>query len=146
MNVKTFLVTAALANATLGAVAHADSDDPTIQARQQAMKTISQNFKTVSDTAKGTVDFDAAAIQAALTTISETAAEVPALFEAEVVDAESDASDDIWANWDDFVTKAAALENAAAEASGMVTSADDLSAVMGSVGGACGACHKPYKL
>ena len=146
MNVKTLLASAALATATFGIAAHAESDNPTIQARQQAMKTIGQNFKIVGDTAKGTMEFDAAAIQAALTTISETAATVPTLFEEEVVDAESDASDDIWANWDDFVSKAEALQAAAADASGMVSSADDLGAVRGSVGGACGACHKPYKL
>ena len=146
MNVKTFLATAAIASATLGAVAYAESDNPTIQARQQAMKTIGQNFKIVGDTAKGTMEFDAAALQAALTTISETAATVPAPFEEEVVDPESDASDKIWANWDDFVTKAGALEAAAADAAGMVSGPDDLGAVMGSVGGACGACHKAYKL
>ena len=54
MNVKTLLASAALATATFGIAAHAESDNPTIQARQQAMKTIGQNFKIVGDTAKGT--------------------------------------------------------------------------------------------
>lgn len=144
--IQTIAATAALAILTTGVVAQAESDNPDIQARQHTMETIGQTFKPVADMAKGKIDFDAATVQDALNKISDLAATVPSKFETEVVDPESDASEKIWTNWDDFVSKAEALQKAASDAAGMVSGPNDLNAVMGSVGAACGSCHKAYKL
>jgi len=54
---------------------------------------------------------------------------------------------DIWANWDDFMSKAAALENAATEismlaAQGGFAAAQDAA---NELGANCGGCHRPYR-
>lgn len=135
---------AAAAVVGLGSFAYAESHADPIKVRQETMKTIGAQMKVLSDMAKGTTAFDAGAANTALTTMHEASLNIPTLFETEAVDPESDASDDIWTNWDDFVSKAEALQAASSQAE--VTDADSLGQAVQSVGGACAACHKPYKL
>lgn len=137
-----FLAGAILAGTV--AVAHSDATNPAVIARMDAMKAIGGAMKTLSTMAKGEMAFDAGAANAALATMAAKAAEAPALFQAQEDDPESDAADEIWTNWDDFVAKAGALEAAAKGAN--VATADDLGPAMGAVGGTCKACHQAYKL
>lgn len=137
------LFTAAILTAVSLAAVHADATDPTVKARQAAMKTIGGNVKTLGDMAKGAIAFDAMKAQAATAAITEQAAMVPALFEPQASDPESDAKPAIWENYGDFTTKAKALETAAAGVT--IASAADLGAAMGSIGGTCKACHSVYK-
>lgn len=146
MKLTTKLLTVAALSALPFAGAAFADESADVKARQDAMGTIGAQMKTLTQMAKGETDFSVDAAQAALATIAETATTVPALFEAPSQDAESEASDTIWENWDDFVSKAEALEAAASAASESVTDPATLGAAMGSVGGACGACHKPYKI
>ncbi len=138
----TLAATAVIAG--LGTIALADDHADPIKMRQETMKSIGGAMKVLSDMSKGNTDFDAAAANAALDTMTQAAETIPTVFETEAVDPESDASDDIWANWDDFVTKAEALHTAAMGAE--VTDEASVGAAMGAVGEACAACHKPYKL
>lgn len=138
------MILAAATVTTLGTAAALHAEDDPIKVRQEAMKAIGMHMKVLSDMAKGTTEFDADAANAALAGIAVTSGTIPAVFEANAVDPESDASDAIWENWDDFVTKAEALETASSGAS--VDSPETLGAAVGAVGGTCGACHKAYKL
>lgn len=140
--ITTLLATAAVAAA--GSFAYAESHADPVKMRQETMKTIGGGMKVLSDMAKGKTDFDAAAATAALATMAEAAGTIPTVFETEAQDVESEAKDDIWSNWGDFVSKAEALKAATTEAS--VSEAGDMQGVMGSVGAACGACHKAYKI
>lgn len=126
------------------AIAHADVSNPAVAARMDAMKAIGGSMKTLGDMAKGATDFDAAAAQAALDTVAAKAAEVPALFEAQETDPESEAKPEIWTNWDDFVSKAQAMQAAAEGAS--IGSAADIGPAMGALGGTCKACHSDYRM
>lgn len=138
-------VLAALAFATAGTALVAAAMDPDVNARQEAMGLIGSNVKKLSTMAKGDVEFDAAAAQAAFGAIAEKASMVPALFEAQSnTDPEAEAKDAIWENWADFTAKAAALQ-AAAEAGAAVDSPQALGAAMGPLGEACKACHSVYK-
>ena len=59
----------------------------------------------------------------------------------------SRAMDEIWANWDDFLTKAQALKDAA-DGLAAAASSGDMAAVgeaMSDVGGSCRGCHTDYR-
>lgn len=137
-----FAATLVLGTATL---AFAESQDPDVKSRQAAMKVVGANTKALGEMAQGKTGFDAAAAQEAFAAIAGKAAEVPVLFEAEVTDPESDAADEIWMMWDEFVEKAGALK-AAAEAGAGVDSPETLGAAFGNLNGTCKACHTQFKL
>jgi cytochrome c556 len=126
------------------AFAETESTDPTVIAREQLMGTIGKNTKILGDMAGGKAPFDAAAAEAAKVALVAASSEIAAKFEPNVTDAGSEAKPDIWTNWEDFTTKATAL-NAAATALD-ATSVESIGAGMGAVGGACGACHKAYRM
>ena len=146
--VSAIALTAAVSALLTFAPAHdarSDATDPDVIARQDVMKTIGAQTKILGDMAKGDVAFDAAAAQAAATTMAEAAANIPTVFETEADDAESKALAVIWANWDDFTTKGEALETAATNAATSITDAASLGPAMGQIGGTCRACHQDYR-
>ena len=125
--------------------AHSDVANPAVKARMEAMKTIGAQTKILGSMAKGAVAFDAAAAQAAAATMAAEAAKIPALFEANEDDPESEAKPIIWEQWDDSTKKAMALETAATDASSSITDAGSLGAAMGAIGGSCKGCHSTYR-
>lgn len=126
------------------AFAEVEATDPTVIARQDLMKTIGKNVKTLGDMAGGKADFDAAAAAAAKDAIVAASAEIGAKFEMQAEDPGSEAKPEVWTNWEDFMKKAGAL-NAAATALD-ASSLDNVKAGMGAVGGACKDCHTTYRL
>jgi len=54
---------------------------------------------------------------------------------------------DIWSNWDDFLSKAAALETAATEIATLAAQGGFAAAqeAAGELGANCGGCHRPYR-
>lgn len=134
-----FALTASLA----GATGLAFADDAILNKREQAMKGMGAQMKVIKDLiANGG---PAAEIGGPAQKIADIAATIPALFP------EGSGGDDalpgIWENFDDFTAKAQNLGN---EAGLLVSAADggDMATVgaqFDKVGGACGACHKPYR-
>ncbi|RYI33279.1 MAG: cytochrome c, partial [Acetobacteraceae bacterium] len=55
----------------------------------------------------------------------------------------SEAKPEIWANWEDFLKKAKAANDAATAMD--VASAETIGAGMGALGGACKDCHTTYR-
>jgi len=143
LNLKTTLAAALAFGAAT--VAIAEATNPIVKARQEAMGMIGANTKVLGQMAQGKTAFDAAAAQAAFSVISQKAAEVPALFEVEAEDPESEARAEIWFMYDDFVAKSEALKTAA-EAGLGVDSPEALGAAMGPLSGSCKACHSDYKM
>lgn len=145
MFTRSTALVATLILGTAASVAFAAAQDPDVRARKEAMGLIGSNVKKLTQMAKGEVAFDAAAAQAAFANISQKAAVVPVLFEPQSnTDPESEAKDAIWANWDDFATKASELK-LAADAGAAVDSPEALGAAVAGLGGACKACHSVYK-
>jgi cytochrome c556 len=54
---------------------------------------------------------------------------------------------EIWSDWDDFVSKAAALETAATEIANLAAQGGFAAAqaAAGELGANCGGCHRPYR-
>ncbi|SEK92131.1 c-type cytochrome [Pacificibacter marinus] len=129
---------------SIAAVAHAAVENTAVQARMDAMKAIGGAMKTLGNMAKGSVDFDATAAEAAVDVVAVQSAMLPTLFEAQETDPMSEAKPEIWTNWDDFVAKANAM-TAAAEAVSIVD-AGSIGAAMEAIGGSCKGCHSEYRM
>lgn len=120
------------------------STDPDAMARQALMGTVGMNTKILGDMAGGKAEFDAAKAGAAKLALAEAAAKIPATYEPQGTDAESEAKPDIWTNWDDFLLKADALAKAATALD--ATTVEGVQAGMAGIGGACKDCHTKYRL
>lgn len=126
------------------AFAEGEATDPTVQARQALMKTVGMNTKILGDMAGGKTTFDAAGAAAAKAALAAAAADIAAKFETQATDPATEAKPEIWTNWEDFVTKAAALKTAAEGLD--ASSLDSVKAGMGAIGGSCKACHTAYRM
>lgn len=129
-----------------GAVyAEEERTDPNAKMREEVMEEIGGAMGVLGKMAKGEMAYDAAAAEAAKAKIIEESAAIPTEFATMgEVDPASEAKPEIWANWDDFLKKATAL-NAAATAAD-VSSAEAIGASMGGLGGACKDCHTTYRV
>ncbi|MEV8465540.1 cytochrome c [Fluviibacterium sp. DFM31] len=129
---------------TLGTMALSQTEEtnPIIKQRMEVMKSMNGSIGILIKMTKGEMAFDAEEAQAAAANIAETAAEVPALFEAEEMSEKSRALPAIWQNYEDFSNKADALRVAAETAATQIDAHDDLGPAVSNIGGACTACHK----
>ncbi|MFO1202363.1 MAG: cytochrome c [Tabrizicola sp.] len=119
--------------------------DPNSIARGELMETIGKNIGVVGGMAGGKADFDAAAAEAAKAALIEATSKIEATFKDQgAADPASEAKPEIWANWDDFLKKAKAANDAATALD--VSSLDTLKAGMGALGGACKDCHTTYRV
>lgn len=123
----------------------AERTDPNAIAREELMEAVGKNTKVLGDMAGGKAEFDAAAAEAAKAALVEAAAKIPATFETQGgADPADEAKPEIWANWDDFVKKAGALESAATALD--ASSLEAVQAGMGAIGGSCKDCHSAYRM
>lgn len=152
-----FLACLAAAAVSVAAYAVADghiSDEQietSIKARQSHMQLYSFHMATLGGMAQDKMPYDAAAASAAadsivaLTTLSQSRYWLPGS-DSDSVEG-SRALPAIWAEGSDVADKGAALVEAALamqEAAG--TDLDALKAAMGPLGGACGDCHRSYRV
>lgn len=127
-----------------GVAVAAEATDPTVKARQELMDGIVANMKILGDMAGGKASFDAAAAETAKAALVAAAADIPAKFEPQATDPKTTAKAEIWTNWDDYIAKAKALENAAAGID--ATTVEGVQAGMGAIGGTCKDCHTTYRI
>ncbi|RQP06361.1 MAG: cytochrome c [Paracoccus sp. BP8] len=144
-----------LAAATLAAVPLASlaQDDPVgqaIEARHGFYQMLAISMGTLSGMAKGEIAYDeAAASRAAANIEALTQYDLPGLFIAGSSSADaqdSAAKPDIWNNPDEFRTKFAGLQQAAAGVSEAVKGGEgNVGPVVGKLGEACKACHDVFR-
>lgn len=144
MKTPTKLLSLALIAAGGVALAKEGVQNPVVKERMEVMKIIGANTKVLGGMAGGKMEFDAAKAAAAADEIEAAAARVAAVFEAQETDPVSEAKPGIWTNWDDFITKADALTQAAAAMD--TSSLEGVQAGMGAIGGSCKSCHSDYRL
>lgn len=133
-----------LAVAATGGLALAQAD--VIKARQEGMKGQGAAMAAIKKVVEG--NGTAADAVKPAETIAATSAKVPSLFPAgSDKGAETWAKPEIWANKADFDMKAANTKAAAEKlaASAKAGNMDALKADFAALGGACGACHRPYR-
>lgn len=119
--------------------------DPNAIARGELMTTIGKNTGVLGDMAGGKAAYDAAAAEAAKAAIVEAAGKIEATFKDQgAADPASEAKPEIWANWEEFLTDAKKLGEAAGAMD--VASAETIGAGMGALGGACKDCHTEFRV
>ena len=106
------------------------------------MKANGAATKVLGDMAKGTTAYDATAAEEAKMALIANAKEIPHVFEQPIEGGETLPA--AWENWEDFVAKATAMEEAAMALD--VSSAESIGAGLGMVGGTCGGCHQLYRV
>lgn len=144
MKLKFFLAVALLA---AGAGAVTAANEPQV-VRQQSMKAIGGAMGAMGAIAKGEKPYDAATVQAALTTISKNAKDFPSHFPAgSETGFETAASPKIWQNMADFKAESNKLAQVAdAQLASMPADQAGVGATLKAVGGVCGECHQNYRL
>ena len=149
---KTMFVVAAVA-ASLASSVFAEEEDPfadAVEMRHGLMLQMATELGKVGAMAKGEAAYDQAVASRAAANIAAVASvlsmdQFPAGSEYQAA-TDSFALPAIWANQDDFLTKIADLNTAAAAfQTAAATDLDSLKAGMGGLGGACSACHKAYR-
>ena len=138
------LLVAGLVLAAGVAIAKDGATDPNVIARQDLMKAQGGAAKVLGEMAGGKTAFDAAAAQAAKDTLIATSMDIEAKFTPTTTDPVTDALPEVWTNWDDFLLKAKALNDAATALD--VSSPESIGAGMAGVGGACKDCHTDFRV
>lgn len=125
--------------------AHGGVSNPAVLARMESMKQQQDAVKILGSMVKGAVAFDAQKARAAIGQLAEHAAQTTVLFEAQEMDPKTEALPNIWTSFDDFETKAAALEAVALELQGAISDPGDLANGLTQIGSACKSCHQQYR-
>jgi cytochrome c556 len=144
MNWKAVATALAVAGMAFGSVV---AQDGTHEAREALMKKIGGSVGALTAISKGQKPYDAEAVKAALTTISETAKVFPDQFKPGTETGDKAASPKIWENMDDFKARAGKLGSDAetilaqlpADSAGVGTALQML-------GKNCAGCHQTYRL
>lgn len=145
MKLRTFAAAAALA--ALGAGVVVAAEEPQV-VRQEMMKKMGGAMGGLVGIAKGEKPYDAAVVQASLTTMSEVAKAFPDQFPAgSETGAKTEASPKIWEQMDDFKAKAAKLAtDAEAVLASMPADQAAVGAAVKTIGANCGGCHEDYRI
>lgn len=126
------------------AFAETEATNPDVIARQELMKGQGGAMKTLGGMAGGEIAYDAAAAEAAKATLIANSAMIAEKFTTNAEDPGSEAKPEVWTSWDDFLSKAKGLSDAAAALD--ASSVESIGAGMGALGGACKACHTTYRI
>ena len=136
--IRTICVLAGIAIGVTGVAAQGDA----IAERKKLMKQNAQHTKAISAMAKGDAPFDAAAVNAAFTQWSTTAAQLPKLFPDNSKTGDTRALPKIWDDRKGFDAQVAAFAKASAARPKDV---DALKAAFPAVAKVCGDCHEGYR-
>ena len=144
------LAGAAVAVSVFAGPGIAQDANPAVTARQSMMQLNAFNLGILGAMAKGEVEYDAEAAQAAadnlvtLTSLNAAPMWAPGTDDMSVEGTRALAT--MWDNVPDVMAKSTALAEAAQGMAGAAgTDLASLQAAMGPLGGACGDCHKAYR-
>ena len=144
MNRRSLAMLVALVSAS-ATLAHQGVQNASINARMDGMSEIAENMKVLGTMTKGAIPFNADAARAAAAAITDHAAPIPTLFEANETDPKPEAKSINWDNFEEVSLKAAELEAIAVGLSSSISSFEDLRPTMGALGDRCKSCHSVYR-
>jgi cytochrome c556 len=118
-----------------------------ILVRQEAMKKMNDDAKALSAMVKGDASYDAAKVNAVLSSWDETVKQkLPTLFPDDSKTGDKTrAKPEIWEKKADFDAKIADFAKAVAEAKAQAGSADSFKAAYPNLTKACDSCHQSYR-
>jgi cytochrome c556 len=119
-----------------------------VEFRQAVMNVYAWNVNRMRDMVRGDVPFDAAAFQSHAADLAAAAnMDVAKGFPEDSITDESDARDEIWLNWDGFLTARDAMKDAAGKLAEAAASGDEaaMKEQFGAVGRTCKGCHDDFR-
>ena len=125
----------------------AQGDEAFVAYRQKVMGSLGANMGGIGDIMKYKLPKADGHIEIHARNIHETAKLILDAFEEQVTAGKTDAKPDIWQNWEEFTTKAKALQDASATLT-QVAQGGDMKAILPAVktvGDACKGCHDPFR-
>lgn len=145
---KSLSLSLVLSGALLAGPAMAQDLSKTVEARQAVMQLYAFNLGTLGGMARGNIDYDMDAAQAAAGNLAKLASmDQSALWVEGTAEGEVDGSKTLPALFEKM-EDAMGHTQALAEAAMAAEAATDLAGVqaaMGGIGGSCGGCHKAYR-
>ena len=116
--------------------------------RQERMKTLGSEAKTMASMVKGRSEFDADQFFFSAETMAETMVGMLDFFPVGSHGGDSAAKAKIWQNWPDFTTKNQATADAIADLMDAADAGDEkaIKKAFGMVGKSCSGCHKKYRI
>ena len=142
---KQLIPTGLVCLALVPAFAH-ESATGIVKERMDAMKSVASATKTIGQTLKGEMAYDAAILREAAELITAGARLIPALFPENSLHKPTEATPAIWLEWDLFVKSA---EEMGAAARQLAETADDPGQVkshFSDLAATCKACHNSYRI
>jgi len=116
--------------------------------REQHMKTLGKEVKTMASMVKGRSDFDADQFVSGAWNMSDAMEGMLDLFPAGSHGGDSAAKAKIWDNWEDFVAKYQAAVEATDNLADAADEGDEttIKKAFGKVGKSCSSCHRQYRI
>lgn len=117
-----------------------------VKQRMGAMKDMAKGTKTLALMVTGKKPFDAGAVKDVAASLKQHSEEIPKLFPKGSNKHPSEATENIWTDWDDFKEYAASLGKLAGELDAVAQQGKgDVTIVFAKIGKTCSGCHEEFR-
>ena len=140
---KIFIVIAITASSI--AFAHSGVKDKNVKERMMLMKAMADNTKLIGQMLKKQTPFELNEVKRALEQLSSLSLQTPKVFEVNATDPKSEAKQNIWDEFDEFIKLSNELAKNTSELAILVKDIDDLRPTLMKVSEGCKACHSKYR-
>ena len=127
------------------AFAHSGVKDKNVKERMMVMKEMAGNTKIIGQMLKGKTSFDSNQVKLALERLSALSLETPKVFTINATDPKSEATPNIWDEFDEFTKLSKDLAETSIVLANSVENPEDLRPALKRISSGCKACHSRYR-
>ncbi len=127
------------------AFAHSGVKDKNVKERMMVMKEMAGNTKIIGQMLKGKTAFDSNQVKLALERLSALSLETPKVFTINATDPKSEATPNIWDEFDEFTKLSKDLAETSIVLANSVENPEDLRPALKRISSGCKACHSRYR-
>ena len=127
------------------AFAHSGVKDKNVKERMMVMKEMAGNTKIIGQMLRGKTAFDSNQVKLALERLSALSLETPKVFTINATDPKSEATPNIWDEFDEFTKLSKDLAETSIVLANSVATIEDLRPALKKVSSGCKACHSRYR-
>ena len=127
------------------AFAHSGVKDKNVKKRMMLMKEMAGNTKIIGQMLKGKTSFDTIQVKLALERLSALSLETPKVFTINATDPKSEATPNIWDEFDEFTKLSKDLAETSIVLANSVENPEDLRPALKRISSGCKACHSRYR-
>ena len=127
------------------AFAHSGVKNKNVKERMMVMKEMAGNTKIIGQMLKGKTAFDSNQVKLALERLSALSLETPKVFTINATDPKSEATPNIWDEFDEFTKLSKDLAETSIVLANSVENPEDLRPALKRISSGCKACHSRYR-